>query len=278
MKQCYRCGASEAEAIMIRAISKEGMVYICNRCQIKERLPLIKEGGKVDDVKKKMSVRQRLEIMAGIKPKESSDRGFENSGRTIQHMGEEVNLNDIVEKNFQDKIQKADKKVYAELIPNFHWAVMRKRRLAKLTQSEFAKIIAEPVSAVQSLEKGVLPKDYLPLVRKVERYFGIYLLKEPKRDFVPEHLTHESKVPSGVTIGDLKEMHSKEVSKKGDSENRGVEEKLSEEDFSKEDLESGRGRNPFKKSFWRRHEKNYERDDEDDLTPEEMEKIIFQKD
>jgi ribosome-binding protein aMBF1 (putative translation factor) len=259
MKECFRCGTNEAEAILVRAISKEGMVYVCNRCQIKERLPLIKEGGKVDDVQHKMSVRQRLEIMAGIKPKEDSIR-------SIQHMGEEVNLKDLVERNFQEKIKEADKKVYAELIPNFHWVVMRKRRLAKLTQSELAKKIAEPVSAVQSLEKGVLPKDYLPLIRKIERLFGIFLLKEPKREFVPEHIPHESKVPSGVTIGDLRRMHSEEVSKKDNS--------IDEEDK----LEDA----PKKRGFWKRFSKKQEskedKEDEDDLSPEEMERIIFQRD
>jgi len=105
--------------------------------------------------------------------------------------------------------------------------------------------LAEPVSAIQSLERGVLPSDYLPLVKKIERLFGIYLMKEPQRHFVPAEIVHESKVPSGVTIGELRKMHSNEISKK-----KKFEEVVPDEEYS----------------------------EDDELTPEEMEKIIFQRD
>jgi ribosome-binding protein aMBF1 (putative translation factor) len=244
MKECFKCSANESEAVLMRAISKEGMVYVCNRCQIKERLPLIKEGGKVEEVGERMSVRQRLEIMSGVK------RQNEPQIRSIQHMGEEIQLKDLVEKNFQEKIKKADGKVYSEMVPNFHWIVMRKRRILKLSQEELANKIAESVSSIQALERGVLPSDYLPLVRKVERALGVFIMKEPKREFVPEDVVHESKAPTGLTIGDLREKHIKEKSKwslfgrKKEEKEEKIEEKVSE----------------------------------DDLTEEEMEKIIFQRD
>lgn len=244
MKECFKCSANESEAVLMRVISKEGMVYICNRCQIKERLPLIKEGGKVEEVGERMSVRQRLEIMSGVKRKE------EPQIRSIQHMGEEIHLKDLVEKNFQEKIKKVDGKVYSEMIPNFHWVVMRKRRILKLSQEELANKIAESVKAIQSLERGILPSDYLALVRKVERALGIFIMKEPKREFVPEDVLKESKESTGLTIGDLRKEHVKEKSRW-----------------------SLFGRKKEKKS----EEKEIEEISEDDLTPEEMEKIIFRR-
>lgn len=241
MRECFKCSANESEAVLMKAISKEGMIYICNRCQIKERLPLIREGGKVEEVGERMTVRQRMEIMSGVKRKENSQI------KSIQHMGEEIHLKDLVEKNFKEKIKQSDQKVYSEMVTNFHWIVMRKRRMLKLSQEELAEKIVEPVQAIQALERGVLPSDYLALVRKIERALGIFILKEPRREFVPGDVVHESKASTGLTIGDLRKEHVKEKSR-WSLFGRKKEEKEEKEEIS-----------------------------EEDLTPEEMENIIFRK-
>jgi hypothetical protein len=73
----------------------------------------------------------------------------------------------------------------------------------KLTRTAFANAIKEQPIVVEALEEGNLPKNYVPLIKKVENYLGIRLLKRVA-PIQPEEFANESRVPSGILIEDLK--------------------------------------------------------------------------
>lgn len=205
MRECFKCGVGEEKAFLYKGISKEGIVSICKKCFHKSEIPLFekKELPKDFDPAKRETVRERLVHMAGLKEdKFERDREM----RKLLEKKEDTTLKDIVEENFKKNLpEKAEKN--EELIDNFHWVLMRKRRSKKMTQSEVAKELFEPVAAIEAAERGILPRDYMGLVRKFERYYDVILLNtKVGTNFNPTKIAEESKVSSGVTIGDLKKL------------------------------------------------------------------------
>jgi acyl-CoA synthetase (AMP-forming)/AMP-acid ligase II len=75
---------------------------------------------------------------------------------------QEVTLKDIVNRKYQDRMAgRIERKPVEELISNFHWVIMRARRLKKLTQEQVAQKIGEPESAVKLAEQGIFPDNWL---------------------------------------------------------------------------------------------------------------------
>jgi ribosome-binding protein aMBF1 (putative translation factor) len=118
-------------------------------------------------------------------------------------------LKKIVETNFQKNLPK-EKINYEDLVANFHWIIMRTRRIKKITKEQFAEDIREPIIAIESLERGVLPKDYSSLIRKIENYLNIPIFKDSLSKFDKSSVLQENHVPSGMTIADLKKITDKE--------------------------------------------------------------------
>ena len=191
MKECFKCGIGEDKVFLYKGISKEGIVYVCRKCLHGLDIPIMEKKNfpKDFDAGKRESVRTRLLRMAGLKD-DKFDR--ERELRKLVEDKKDTTLNDLVEKNFKKNLPKTKEK-NEELIDNFHWVIMRKRRALKMTQSELAKAIFEPVVAIESAEKGILPKDHLALIKKFENFLEVSLFKAPKRYFGPSILAEESK-------------------------------------------------------------------------------------
>lgn len=204
MNKCYLCGITEEETFLYKGIHKEiGFVGVCRKCYFKDRMPLI-EDKEVDweKVNKRVTVRDRLTRMAKLEVVEKEEV------KPVKINPEDIGLKNLVEKNVEKEISEGVKEP-EDLIDNFHWVIMRKRRSMKLSRSELAdKVLEQPV-IIESLEKGVLPRDYILLVKKIENSLGVRLFKEKKRIIVPEELAVESKIPSGTLISELKENAKK---------------------------------------------------------------------
>jgi len=230
MKECFICGVDENTSVLYEGVGKEGVVSICRKCYFKNKIPLItKKEISLEDIPRE-SVHARLSRMAGLK---DTAEGRPKIRVNLQ----DVSLRDIVEKNFQKNISEVKTENVEDLVPNFHWIVMRKRRQKKMTQKEFADAIFEPLSAVQYLEKGVLPLDYFKFIKKVEKVLEIQLLKESKKVFNLSNLAEESKIESDLTIEDLKRASEKRgflglFRKKSDKEKEELKRDLKE--FSEE--------------------------------------------
>jgi ribosome-binding protein aMBF1 (putative translation factor) len=203
MAECYSCGISSDRAILYEGIGNEGVVFVCRKCYFKNKIPLMGRTNVSLESIPGESVHARLSKMAGLEPVEERRR------RELRPNLQDVTLRDIVEKNFQKKASLEKGKNADDLIENFHWVVMRKRRQLKFSQKELAEKVYEPLSAIEYLEKGVLPIDYLQLIKKVEQVLGIKLMKEVRKIFDPSVLSAEAKIASDLTLGDLKKVHEK---------------------------------------------------------------------
>jgi ribosome-binding protein aMBF1 (putative translation factor) len=181
MTECFSCGASKGEEVLHEAIYKTGVVRVCLNCSEKFNLPIIKkkevDWKKVDE---SGSVRERLSNMAHVNVHETK----------FAKKPEDVKLRDIVEKNLKEK-RNAVKSSADDLIYNFHWVIMRKRRALGFTRAKFALKIGESEDVVKALEAGSLPTDYKELISKVEKVMDTSLFKvkrvkvaQPESDIV----------------------------------------------------------------------------------------------
>ncbi len=197
MAKCYLCGIESGEVLLYEGIHKKfGIVNICNKCYAKNIIPLIeKKEINMDEINKRVSVRERLSRMAHVDVKREEVK-------EIKISNDDVHLKDLVEKNFKKDIEIGPRH-FNDLVDNFNWVVMRKRRNMKLTRSELADAVMEQPIVIESLEGGNLPKDYVLLIKKIENYLGIRLLKK-SGEVKPEEILVESRIPSGILIEDLK--------------------------------------------------------------------------
>jgi len=233
MEKCSLCDISGDVMDIYRGIHKgAGIVNICHKCYLKERIPLI-EGKKIDweNVDKRVSVRERLSTLANVNVNKTEivTKRWEKP--------ENVELKDIVERNTEKKIS-IGPKTYDDLIDNFNWTIMRARRAKKMSRTELAEAVHEPTIIIEALERGALPRDYILLIKKLESYLGINLSKVKDRRIIsPNAIISESKVPTGLRISDLRRKSLLERDVEQKALNEIVEERFKEGDWNEEDLE-----------------------------------------
>ena len=161
MAECFKCGISDEKAILFDAISARGIVKVCRRCSIVEEIPIIRTPKPEEDNRQKPQVSVARNPYA--RPQQQED----------------VTLRNIVERNFKQNL-KEDFSLKNSLITNFHWVIMRARRLRKITQEQLAKALREPEIAIKTLEIGYVPEKSLLLIKKIEQYLGVKLRKVEK--------------------------------------------------------------------------------------------------
>ncbi len=116
-------------------------------------------------------------------------------------------LRDLVEKNIGKGLSN-EAIVRNDLIKNFHWSLMRARRMKHFTQKQLAEHIHEVEKTIHLAEKGVLPAGY-DLVRKLENALEIRLIKP---EIVEKIMVKENSMlgfgdsSKGLTIADLKKI------------------------------------------------------------------------
>jgi ribosome-binding protein aMBF1 (putative translation factor) len=289
MAECIKCEISDDKALLFDAISKEGIVKICRKCNLEEQLPLINSVKEEEGIERERNVYNRLAKYAGIDPKEHR-RKFTQEGFRREDSSEVENkkLKDLVDENYKSKIPK-EKPKRDDLIYNFHWAIMRERRRKKLTQSQLAHELQEPESAIKMIEQGYLPEEGSnKLILKLENYLKINISKKPlivsdetryreidptkvqiEQDF-KENMQFDGMTKKHLTISDLKRMKQEQdkPSSKSISTSSYADEFL--DPF--EDNNSGKNK---KKKWWKRERSN---GSEPDLSPEEIERIITGQD
>ena len=155
IEECFNCGISEESVKLFNAIGKEWIIKICGDCALRENIPIIKKSEISKDVQfnvnKKESVYERLSRLSGFKHKE------QKSEKEIEQLKkQDTILKEIINKNYYKNISNEPKPDF--LINNFHWRIMRARRLKHLTQEQLAKKINEPEVAIKTIEKGILPR------------------------------------------------------------------------------------------------------------------------
>lgn len=197
MNKCYRCGRGEDEVHLYEAVHPTGRVFVCESCYSKFKMPLIeKKYVDWDSLEKSESVRERLAKIAHV---DLNHR----SVKVIEKNPNDVSLRDIVEKNFE-KNKLSSNSYPKEVVRNFHWVIIRKRRHLKMSQDEFARKLFLPLKVVQSLEKGILSNDYKEILKKVENVLGISLFTKKDSEISSEDILNEAKNPTGILVADVK--------------------------------------------------------------------------
>ncbi len=148
-------------------------------------------------------------------PRDTSTRYGSPWRRSVDSQKANLDLKRVVSKNIEKTVSTA-KKERPDLIDNFHWVIMRFRRQRKLTQEQFADAISEPVSAIMMAEQGVMPENDYILVRKIENFLGISLIKDeakkltgsasPAPKVLPKVLKIDSNDAKELTIADLRRI------------------------------------------------------------------------
>jgi len=134
--------------------------------------------------------------------------------KSIELQREEDSLKKIVEKNFKERFSEK-KKIRPDLIDNFHWVIMRVRRQKKLTQEQLAVAISEPEAVIKMAEQGILPEKDYTLIKKIENFLGIILIKDeaaiksentPAKSIPLKELSFEPDKLRRLTISDLRRI------------------------------------------------------------------------
>lgn len=205
--ECPRCGASRLR--LFDVVLDSGISRVCRDCVRKENLPVVKRVSdeEMQDVNRKQSVYQRLAKVSGYVFRKRNDFAVE----------EDEELKRIAEQSYAAGFEEGDS---SDLVSNFHWIVMRFRRRKKLTQEQFAREIGFPTVVVKNLEKGLVPKNHILLIRKIENFLGVQLFRE-QRTFDEEREKLKEDIEEGgdvgfdevttktLTIADLQELRRK---------------------------------------------------------------------
>lgn len=298
MAECIKCEISDEKAILYDAISKEGIVKICRRCNLEENLPLVHQIKKEGGIERERNVYERLSRYAGINPEEHRKK-FKEGREIKEDLTEKQNktLKEIVNENYKKKIPK-EKPKRDDLIYNFHWVIMRERRKRKLTQSQLAHEIQESEQAVKMIEQGYLPEEGAnKLILKLEGFLKINISKKPisvsdetryreidptkiqiEREFQKE-VNFDTITTKHLTISDLKRMKNQQFLAQEQEGSKSI--LTSSEEDREVNLEEG-FLDPFsdelrEKESRRKRRKNKEMDDAE-LSPEEIERIIYGED
>jgi ribosome-binding protein aMBF1 (putative translation factor) len=195
--ECSVCGVSKEKVRLLDAISSKGIMKICEACSKEEDMPILR----------RPTTFQLKE--AEKKPLGIYSRGLEKKDEKTKT---ETTLKEITDKNYE-KVASEEKRPRPELVDNFHWIIMRTRRLRKLTQEQLATEISESIAAIKMIEQGILPEDDYRLVNKIEGFLGIKLVKGVSKipEFIPEKspariIKFDTKTMQDLTIADLKGM------------------------------------------------------------------------
>jgi ribosome-binding protein aMBF1 (putative translation factor) len=204
--RCFKCDATKSNAILFDVISLKGIVQICNACYKNENLPIVESNGFREKADEKFkTVHERLVSASGLD--KVRQKTFEENKAILK---QNTDLKNVVDANFKKTLEDVEQR--DDLIQNFHWVIMRARRLKHVTQKKLAEIIAEPELSIKMLEKGVVSKDSDALIQKIERYLEINLfdrkqmkVEEPTTVEKLEEFSMDDPKNQDLVISDLKE-------------------------------------------------------------------------
>ncbi len=198
--ECEICGVSGSRIRLLDAVSTQGVIKVCEKCSREEGMPLLK---RPTTFQLKEAEREQGTYVKGV-------REFSNIPKKNEEKEEtEESLMELVNRNYESK-HEGEVKPRLDLEDNFHWIIMRTRRLKKLTQKDLAKELSESEAAIKMAEQGILPEDDYRLVNKLESFLGIRLRKSDSPLTPMEQparvVKFDKEVMENLTIADLKEM------------------------------------------------------------------------
>ena len=229
--ECSICGVSREKARLLDAISSEGIVKICESCSKEEDMPILRRPTTFQLKESEKKPPGIYDMLSSVRRQKKGS--FGEPEKKHEETKTEPTLKEIVDRNYEIVVSK-EKKLRPDLVDNFHWIIMRTRRLKKLTQEQLAKEISESTAAIKMVEQGILPEDDYRLVNKIEGFLGINLVKDVSKTTLPgpekspaKIIKFDTKTMQDLTIADLKRI--KEQTEKIDESLEENQEKNSEE-------------------------------------------------
>ena len=164
MEKCVRCKV-RADVVQLYDTVYEGKLdIICERCAIIENIPIIQKpnSNQLKDSERGVGVYERMRRISGMKDEKKPDVLFR-----------EQRLKEL-DKN--PRLESPERK-RPDLIQYFHWEIMRNRRKKGLSQEQLAMRIDVPTLAIEMLEKARIPDNADEVIRRLENFFVIRLVK-----------------------------------------------------------------------------------------------------
>jgi len=224
--ECSICGVSGKKTRLFEAISfkEKGIVKICESCSRKENMPILKRPTtfQLKEAEKSSQPLKAYDMLAAARRQQDGLR--QDAAKGSEKRQEDITLKKIVDRNYE-KFVSLEKKPRLNLVDNFHWVIMRARRLKKITQEQLARELSESEVAIKMAEQGILPEDDYRLVNKLESFLGIKLRKDTGKNVneirgamgekthsqIPEKtpariIKFDPVMAKNITIADLKKM------------------------------------------------------------------------
>ena len=229
--ECFICGIKGENATLFSAIVREGVVPVCEECSVKEKVMIIKRVGQLRESERNQTIYERLSKMAGLDPVGHKEKIRREERIEGQRLREPEKKNS----SFFPNLKKINPQFEEGLIRNYHWTIFNARRALKLTQKQLAEEIGEPEASVKLVERGILPDNYLPFIRKLQTYLRVTLFNNQlKKDFnltkdTPkfEEKKEEPRVPYWKRLGFLNRNREKRKNQEfGQEENEAKKEKV----------------------------------------------------
>lgn len=79
---------------------------------------------------------------------------------------------------FRKPLDWKERKEIRGLIDNFHWEILRRRRVMNLTRKQFAEAVGEKEETIRKLENGILSSQDYVLISKVQGFLGINIRRD----------------------------------------------------------------------------------------------------
>jgi len=237
--ECSVCGISGEKVRLLDVISSKGIVKICEACSKAEDMPILRRPTTFQLKESEKKPPGIYDMLSSVRRQKKES--LEEFGKKYEKTKTEQ-LKEIVDRNYEIVVSE-EKKPRPNLVDNFHWIIMRTRRLKKLTQEQLAKEISESTAAIKMAEQGILPEDDYRLVNKLEGFLGINLVKDVSKTTPPSPekspakiIRFDTKTMQNLTISDLKRI-KEQTEKIGESLEENQEKNSEEADGIKEGAE-----------------------------------------
>lgn len=184
MEKCSRCGRTEQEVRLFDGIYVNDMTRICEKCSLIAGIPIIKRPstGQLKSSEKPYGVRERLMRMNHLDSQNKSEKSPYEELKELENQPELERPEDLVFK----------------LVDNFHWIIQTERRRKGLTTKQLADVLHESENAIKLLEKKIVPSKAMDLIRALEQFFKISLIRRDILDKIEEQKKQEDKVNAFV--------------------------------------------------------------------------------
>jgi transcriptional regulator with XRE-family HTH domain len=166
-KRCSVCKKEWNEVELFEGISGVEMVMVCGECSGREGIPTIRKPTN-EQIKKSVdsrSVRERMERISGVR--EATEIGGEQ---------------EVVQRNLHKLRVPPKKETNPFVVENHYWIATMGRRRKKLTLTQASEAIGIDPLTIEEVEHGKIPEDFDEVFDKMEKFYGIKLLKnQPKK-------------------------------------------------------------------------------------------------